>query len=74
MIGSIPNIPRRAQEDSFRSKLEALLNSESMEESSNTPDYILAEYLMTCLKAFDEATVERDRWYSRAGRSIMRRS
>jgi hypothetical protein len=47
----------------FRQALEALINDHSMENVSDTPDYILASYLAKCLEAFDGATVERDRWH-----------
>lgn len=47
----------------FREKLVHLLNSTSQENSSNTPDYILADYLLTCLDGFDAATRARDKWY-----------
>ena len=43
----------------FRKKLEILLNAENRESGSNTPDFILAEYLDTCLRAFDEAVNRR---------------
>ena len=46
----------------FRSELTKLLNSKSMENASNSPDYILAAFLTGCLVAFDIATKERDRW------------
>ena len=49
----------------FHSKLESLLNSESMENGSNTPDFMLANYLMDCLKAFDRAVRTRDDWYNK---------
>ncbi len=35
-----------------------------MEKDSNTPDYILAEYIIKAIDAFDSATRERDRWYN----------
>lgn len=38
------------------------LNEYNAEAGSNTPDYILARYLMACLNAFDHATKERARW------------
>lgn len=50
---------------SFRTKLSELLNAESMENGSDTPDFILAVYLMDCLDAFDRATHARERWYGR---------
>lgn len=42
--------------------LAKLLNEWSAENESNTPDYILAQYLQACLIAFNCATQERERW------------
>ena len=39
--------------DSFRKELSELINRNSMENASNTPDFILAEYLVNCLMAFN---------------------
>jgi hypothetical protein len=39
------------------------INSVSAENSSNTPDFILAEYLVGCLEVYRKATLERERWY-----------
>lgn len=47
----------------FRAKLERLINAENAEARSNTPDFVLAEYLHDCLGAFDRATKARDDWY-----------
>jgi len=46
-------------------QLRRLLNSVSAENGSNTPDLILADYLISCLAAFDRAVQERERWYGR---------
>ncbi len=46
---------------SFRDKLKSLINEENIENGSNTPDFILREYLCDCLEAFDRAVVSRDR-------------
>jgi hypothetical protein len=46
----------------FRGGLEKLLNRESRENGSDTPDFVLADYLARCLEAFDEATKRRDEW------------
>jgi len=46
----------------FRKELESLINRHSMENGSNTPDFILAEYLSDCLTAFDKANSNRARW------------
>ena len=51
----------------FRQELESLLNTHSMEGGSDTPDFILAQYLDECLKAFDIATALRDQWYRNRG-------
>jgi len=47
----------------FRTELTTLLNRHSVENASNTPDFILAEYIQLSLKAFTDATNERDIWY-----------
>jgi hypothetical protein len=54
-----------SDETSFREALERLVNAHSRENGSNTPDFILAEYLCTCLAAFDVATRRREQWYGR---------
>lgn len=47
----------------LRHEIEAAINRVSAENSSNTPDFILADFLVSCLAAFDRATQERERWY-----------
>lgn len=44
-------------------KLSDLINYESRELDSNTPDSILAEYMMNCLDAFELASNKREVWY-----------
>ncbi len=44
--------------------IECLINKHSREQDSNTPDFILAEYLMACLGAFEVASNRREGWYS----------
>jgi hypothetical protein len=41
------------------------INRYSAENGSNTPDFILAEYLVDCLAAFDRAVTKRAEWYGR---------
>jgi hypothetical protein len=48
----------------FRKELENLINCHSMEKGSNTPDFILAEYLQNCMVAYNGATNRRDEWYN----------
>lgn len=43
--------------------LRELLNRRSREGVSNTPDFILSTYMMTCLEAFEAATRQREAWY-----------
>ena len=49
----------------FRKELEETINKHSCENESDTPDFILADYLQDCLKAFDSAVRNRERWYGR---------
>lgn len=49
----------------FRQELEALLNRYSKENGSNTPDFMLADYLTESLEAFDRAVMAREKWYGR---------
>jgi hypothetical protein len=50
----------------FQKELESLLNRYSRENASNTPDFILAEYLVNCLESWNQATIHREKWYGRA--------
>lgn len=45
--------------------LAALLNMYGTENGSNTPDFILADYMMDCLRAFETASRHRERWYGK---------
>lgn len=46
----------------LREELAAVLNRHSREGRSGTPDFILAEYLLGCLDAFERAAIARERW------------
>ena len=48
----------------LRTDIEMAINRNSAENGSDTPDFILAEYLMTCLEAFDKTVHARSDWYS----------
>lgn len=50
----------------FRKLLEYAINCASKENGSDTPDFILAEYLDDCLTAYDRALVAREKWYGRS--------
>ncbi|MDD5292069.1 MAG: hypothetical protein PHY46_02660 [Candidatus Omnitrophica bacterium] len=49
----------------FKKELEQLINRYCKENDSNTPDFILAEYLQDCLNSFNQATQMRETWYGR---------
>lgn len=49
----------------LRHEIGSAINRACAENSSNTPDFILADYLVSCLAAFDRAVVARERWYGR---------
>jgi len=52
-------------ESQFQKELEQLINEYSKENESNTPDFILAKYLVEVLKNFNAAINEREQWYGR---------
>jgi hypothetical protein len=52
--------------ESFARELEALINAHSVENGSNTPDFILAQYLMGCLAVWNAGIQRREQWYGRA--------
>ena len=58
---------------SFQEKLRDLINFESRENGSDTPDFILAQYLMSCLLTFDKTVRDRDRWYRAEGKQVPER-
>ncbi len=47
----------------FKRELESLINRYSIENGSNTPDFLLAEYLITCLAAFEATSIAREKWH-----------
>lgn len=49
----------------FQKDLEALINKHSLEQESDTPDAILAEFVGKSLDAFDLAVNRREVWYGR---------
>lgn len=47
----------------FIQELRSVINRHSKENASDTPDFILAQYLNSCLKSFDYATKARTKWF-----------
>lgn len=48
----------------FEEELRGLINKHSREEGSNTPDWILADFLIGCLRQFNRTMVVRDDYYA----------
>ena len=44
-------------------EFQTVINCNSIENASNTPDFILAEFLGDCLDAFKTASNKREKWY-----------
>jgi hypothetical protein len=49
----------------FEKQLQNLINCHSKENGSDTPDFILAEYLNGCLENFNRTVKTREVWYGR---------
>ena len=47
----------------LRTELEQLLNKHSRENESNTPDFILANFMLGCLATGEALIKEREKWY-----------
>jgi hypothetical protein len=53
------------KEPTFHDELASLINKYSLENGSNTPDFILALYLQQCLATFNDIMKKREDWYGR---------
>jgi len=42
---------------------ERFVNCHSLENDGDTPDFILAEYLVSCLETYNKTVRRRDQWY-----------
>jgi hypothetical protein len=50
---------------SFKHELQNLINEHSMENGSDTPDFILASFLHSCLESFNHAVRQREQFYNK---------
>lgn len=48
----------------FARELKVLINQYTRENASNTPDGILANFMASCLDAFDTGVRRREAWYA----------
>ena len=63
-----PNKRVGLSEPTFRNELERLINQFSKENGSDTPDFLLADYLCGCLLVYDQTVTAREEWYGRSKR------
>ena len=49
--------------DDFETAIRRTINQFSQETERNTPDFILAQYMLACLNAFNSGVNQRDKWY-----------
>lgn len=54
---------RNDRREQLRKDLTQVLNKNGAEQDSNTPDYILADMLISHLEAFNRAVTERRNWF-----------
>lgn len=50
--------------EKFRTEVRGLVNRLSIDGECNTPDFILADYLVNCLQNYAETTKLRDVWHT----------
>ena len=50
----------------FEKELESLINKHSIENESDTPDFVLSSFLYSCLQSFKYAVKKRELWYNSA--------
>jgi hypothetical protein len=51
--------------NTFAEELSKLINRFMRESNSDTPDFILAQYLDDCLAAYEKASKRREQWYGK---------
>jgi hypothetical protein len=57
------NIP--AQREAIAREIAAVINRNSLENGSDTPDFLLADYLIGCLETYNSTLRAREKWYGR---------
>lgn len=61
-----PIEPEEPKTPTFQEELRALINKHSLENGSNTPDFILAAFLENVLTDFNHALSARHKWLNPA--------
>jgi len=57
--------PEGEETTTFVDALIDIINCHSQENASDTPDFIFAQYMESCLAAFTTASQQREAWYGR---------
>ncbi len=63
-----PLLAPEAERPGLAAELRNAINRYSAENASNTPDFILADYMIGCLDAYNTAVSRRGQWYGRMDR------
>ena len=66
----MPDVKPVESKVTFTHELKLLIKKYTLENGSDTPDYILAKYLANYLKAFDGAVKARTEWYSKGEKNV----
>ena len=69
-LSDAPDVPEEEEIPTIglEKAVENVINLHCGENDSNTPDFILAQYLMGCLQAYNTAVQQRETWYGRDAR------
>lgn len=65
IMGIRENMDLHAKVDEFKSELSELINRYSLENGSNTPDFILAEHVWDSIRAFNATSRAREHWFGK---------
>lgn len=60
-----------SKEIEFKTELAGLINKLSLENDSDTPDFIIAEYLFRALKNYNETVATRTKWWSPVPKELI---
>lgn len=58
-----PDLNPKEQGLTFEKELEGLINKYSVENGSDTPDFLIAEFMSNCLIAYQQVITKRDKWF-----------
>lgn len=53
----------KERKEKFRKELIDIISKNNLDGESNTPDFILADYLMKCFETFADITDQNKKWH-----------